>query len=171
MDKRSQTQDRSFAEIQNLVVASMIPILKVADLMMPQLTSNPEAKSLLADAITLMGQVQFNLSLRRRYMIRPTLKKKYHSLYNISMPITSNLFGNEVSKDIKACDSLVAIGKDQSNRNMYYRGRGNSHYQRRGQHSNFNPSDYGSRDISHTNPTEAITVIEGQKTTEFQKSP
>ena len=144
MDKRSQTQDRNFAEIQNLVVASMIPILQVADLMKPQLVSNQEAKTLLADAITLMGQVQFHLSVRRRYMIRPTLKKKYHSLCNISMPITSNLFGDEVSKDIKACDSLVAIGKEQFNRNMYYHGRGNSRYQRRG-HGNFNPSGYGSQ--------------------------
>ena len=111
MDKRSQTLDRSLADIQNLVGSGMTPIIQLAEVLKPQIPGNNEAKTLLADSLTLLGQVQFDLSVRRRYLIRPTLKKKYHSLCNVSMPITTNLFGDEISKDIKTCDSLVAIGK------------------------------------------------------------
>lgn len=56
---------------------------------------------MIADALTLFGQAQYNLSLRRRYMIRPQLKKKYSNLCNINTPITTSLFGDDVQKEIK----------------------------------------------------------------------
>lgn len=61
-------------------------------------------------------------------MIRPNLKKKYHSLCNISTPISTKLFGNDVAKDIKNCDSMSSIGKEQSYmyRQQGFRGRGAS---------------------------------------------
>ena len=34
-------------------------------------------------------------------MIRPNLKKKYHSLCNISTPITTQLFGDDIARDVK----------------------------------------------------------------------
>ena len=139
MDNRSQTLDRSLADIQNFVRSGMTPIIQLAEVLKPQISGNNEAKTLLADSLTLLGQVQFNLSVRRHFLIRPTLKKKYHSLCNVSMPITTNLLGDEISKDIKTCDSLVAIGKEQSYsyRSQSYRGRGR--FQRKGNYG-FNNS-------------------------------
>ena len=79
---------------------------------------------LLSDALTLLGQVQYNLSVRRRYIIRPNLKKKYTSLCNISTPISNQLFGDDIAKEIKNCDSMYGLGKDQGYRMNVYRGRG-----------------------------------------------
>ena len=87
----------------------------------------------IADALTVMGQVQFNLSVRRRYLIRPNLKKKYFGLCNISTPVTTKLFGDNISKDTKNCDSMsyMYLGKDQYGYKGP-RGRGNRFPYRRG---------------------------------------
>lgn len=148
LDKRAQSQDRGIVDIQNLVASGMTPIIKLAEILKPHIVANNEAKTLLSDALTLMGQVQYNLSIRRRYMIRPNLKKKYHSLCNISTPISTKLFGNDVAKDIKNCDSVSSIGKEQSYmyRQQGFRGRGASRYPRRGYgntYSGYGGSGYG----------------------------
>jgi len=137
MDRRSQSLDRGIVETQNLVAAGITPIIKLAETLKQHISSNPEAKSMISDALVMLGQVQYSLSVKRRYMIRPVLKKKYHSLCNVSMPISDKLFGDDVSKCIKACDSMAFIGKDQGfqgNRNLGMRGRGtyNNRLQRRG---------------------------------------
>ena len=38
-------------------------------------------------------------------MIRPHLKKKYSTLCNLNTPVTSFLFGVDVQKEIKKCDT------------------------------------------------------------------
>ncbi|MCG7879446.1 MAG: hypothetical protein N0C90_24410 [Candidatus Thiodiazotropha endolucinida] len=136
LDKRAQTQDKGLQDIQNLVATGLTPIIKLAEVLKPQIMTNNEAKTLLSDSLTLLGQVQYNLSIRHRYFIRPNLKKKYHSLCSITTPITDKLFGDDISKDIKNCDSLSSLGKDQSYRP--YRGRG-GRFPRRG----YNNYGYG----------------------------
>lgn len=66
-----------------------------------------EVKGMVSDLLTVLSQVQYNLSLRRRYLIRPYLKKKYSSICSISMPITIKLFGDDISKEVKTCDVLI----------------------------------------------------------------
>ena len=117
LDKRAQSQDRGIVDIQNLVASRLTPIIKLAEILSPQIGGNKQAKSLLSDSLILLGQVQYHLSVRRRYMIRPNLKKKYHTLCNVSTPISSNLFGDDINRDIKNCDSMVSLGKEQP----YYR--------------------------------------------------
>ena len=75
MDKRAQSQDRGLVDIQNLVATGMISIIKLVEVLRPQLQGNAEVRTLIADALTLMGQIQFNMSVKRRYLIRPNLKK------------------------------------------------------------------------------------------------
>lgn len=112
MPKRAQTYDKSFRDIQSLIATGILPIIKLASLLKPQIKSNVEAKTMIADALTLFGQAQYNLSLRRRYMIRPQLKKKYSNLCNINTPITTSLFGDDVQKEIKKCDTSQTVTKD-----------------------------------------------------------
>ena len=133
LDRRAQSQDRGIVDIQNLVATGITPIIKLAEILTPQISSNKQAKDLLSDSLILLGQVQYNLSARRRYMIRPNLKKKYHSLCNISTPITTQLFGDDIARDVKNCDSMVSLGKDQASfrMNSNFRGR-MGRYPRRG---------------------------------------
>ena len=70
----------------------MTPIINLAEVLKPHIQGNKEAKTRTADALTVMRQVQFNLSVRRHYLIRPNLKKKYFGLCNISTLLTTKLF-------------------------------------------------------------------------------
>ena len=127
LNKRTQGYDKAFSDIKNLVAAGMTSVIQLADIVKYQISSNSEAKDLITNIITLMGQVQFNLSLRRRYMIRPQLKKKYSNLCNINMPITTNLFGDDIARDIKNCDTGISVAKENYSNfnNIPIRGRGN----------------------------------------------
>ena len=69
LDKRARSYDRAFMEIQNLTSFSMVPVIKLAETLKPHIMANPEAKTMLSEIITLIGQIQYNLSLRRRYQI------------------------------------------------------------------------------------------------------
>ena len=107
--------------------------------------SNEKAWTLISDSITLLGQAQFNLSLRRRYMIRPSLKKKYANLCNINTPISTFLFGDDVHKEIKKCDTGMSITRDQYfnvPQHMNLRGRARG---RAGPYRGSNYQGYGGR--------------------------
>lgn len=142
LDKRVHTQDRGLAEIQNIVATAMVPVIKLAE-NLKSAALNQGTKTLLSDTLTLLGQVQYNISVKRRYSIRPHLKKKYFGLCNISMPITKNLFGDDVSKEIKSCDSMAYIAKDsQYGSYKPWRGRGTNRPFRRGYSGNYRFQPY-----------------------------
>ena len=44
-------------------------------------------------------------------MIRPYLKKKYSPLCNITTPITNQLFGDDLSKEMKKCETSVSVAR------------------------------------------------------------
>ncbi|KAL4216510.1 hypothetical protein ACF0H5_024233 [Mactra antiquata] len=110
--------------------------------------ANPEAKTMLSEVITIIGQIQYSLSLRRRYQIRAALKKKSANICNMNIPIISFLFGDNVAKDIKACDDGVSLAKEKYGyHNQQSRDRGNWRY-KRGQ-TRYNP--YSQSSGKHVN--------------------
>ena len=139
ISRRAQTYDKAFQDIQTLIAVGLVPIIKLTKIMKGKLSE--EAQDAITDSITLLGQAQFNLSIRRRYMIRPHLKKKYSALCNIATPVTSQLFGDDLNKEIKKCDTTVAVGRNSdygrfgqySDRGQFRgRGRGRGNYHPRG---------------------------------------
>ena len=139
LDRKAHANDKVMVDIQNLVATGFSPVIKLAELIKGQIS--PEGKKLVSDILTILGQIQYNLSIRRRYMIRPCLKKKYTSLCQVSMPITTKLFGDDISKEIRNCDSLYSLGNTYGyQRGPYSRGRGigysqSGRFQRRGSYS------------------------------------
>ena len=127
--KKAQTYDRFLRDIQTLLATGMIPVIKLSKLLSSQISKNSDAKTLISDAIILLGQAQFNLSLRRRYMICPFLKKKHSNLCSLNTPVTSSLFGDDVQKEIKKCDTSMTVAKDQY-QISYYSNYGNSYNHR-----------------------------------------
>ena len=114
LDSRAQTQDKTIQGTQHLVATGMTPIIKLAEVIKPQIRNSPQAKTLLSDALTLLGQVHFNLPIMRRYYIGPNLRRKYHSLYNISTKITDKLFGDDISKESKVVSLKMVSARTTS---------------------------------------------------------
>ena len=113
LGKRGQTNDRLLVDIQNIVAAEMVAIVKLASVLKQHITGNKEAKGILSDLITLTGQTQFSLSLRRRHMCRPYLDKKYSGLCNINVPLTTHLFGDDIAKEVKNCEAGFSLARER----------------------------------------------------------
>ena len=65
LNKRAQSYYKCFSDIQNLVATSTVPVIKLFEVVKPHIAGNQVAKTLFSDIITMMGQVQYNLSLHR----------------------------------------------------------------------------------------------------------
>jgi hypothetical protein len=91
------------------------------------------------DALALLGHANYHLSLRRRELLKPFLKKEYASLCSSQTAVSALLFGEELQTQLTAIRasnriSNTAIHPDQrsggpsganlSNRNWRF-GRGN----------------------------------------------
>ncbi|WAR20011.1 hypothetical protein MAR_001849 [Mya arenaria] len=139
MNKGGHLNDKLMVDIQNLVAAGIGSVLKLVNLLKDQSLST-ESKGVLSDTLTILGQTQYNLSMRRRYMIRPSLKKKYAGLCNLSTEVTKKLFGDHIDKEIKSCETLSSIGKDSyPQRGTFARGRGRFQQRRGGYGSYYQP--------------------------------
>lgn len=64
-----------------------------------------------ADAMALLGHACHELSMRRRYALRPHLPKHLTGLCNESVPITSQLFGDNLTASIKEIKELDKLSR------------------------------------------------------------
>lgn len=159
LDKRTRTYDRLFQDIQSLLSSGIVPILKLVQVLKQSLMTNEEAKELISDSLTLLGQAQFNLSVRRRYLLKPNLDQKYKNLCSINMPVTTQLFGDDIAKEVKNCETSLNLGKMRPQQSFqpnffprggfrgrfprnFNRGRGNVRYMPYGQAPAFNPRGF-----------------------------
>ena len=61
------------------------------------------------DAIALLGHGSFKLNMFRREQIKPELKKEYRSLCSSTIPVTNELFGEDLSKAAKEVEEKNKI--------------------------------------------------------------
>ena len=64
------------------------------------------------DALALLGHLQYELSLKRREVIKPSLKKEYAALCSTNVPVTSLLFGDDLQQqlnNIKASNKISQV--------------------------------------------------------------
>ena len=98
--------------------------------------SSPRIKRM---ALCLAAAV-FEMNMLRRELIKPGLPEKFLPLCKISIPVTENLFGDELSKSIKDIDEMNKITGKMARQHRYApygirgRGRGNNqqHFLARG---------------------------------------
>ena len=86
LDKRAQYNDIQFQDMQKTLSAGIVPLLKLA----PEITKMPNdiqstVKSLLSDAIALLGTTLHKLSVKRRLLVKPMLNKVYTSMCHQDM--------------------------------------------------------------------------------------
>ena len=63
------------------------------------------------DAIAILGHASYEMSLRRRDLIQPSLNKDYTSLSSQQIPVTSLLYGEDLQTSLTAIRSSNKLGK------------------------------------------------------------
>ncbi|KAJ8041498.1 hypothetical protein HOLleu_12329 [Holothuria leucospilota] len=96
----------------------------------------------LFDAMSLLAQANSQLNLARRELIKTDLSKAFKHLCSAAVPITTQLFGDDVSKHVKEIAETRKMGFKIANRGTFTRsrpygqssgrGRGRGHFLSRG---------------------------------------
>ena len=106
-----QRQDLKFFAVQKALASAGSALAKLNSQWDTILTSQ-------IDALALLGHANFQLSLRRREMLKPFLKQEYASLCSSQTAVSSLLFGDELQTQLAAIRasnriSNTAIGPDR----------------------------------------------------------
>ena len=81
------------------------------------------------DSLTMLNQASYEISLKRKQYIKSVIKPEYHGLCVSSSNITSQLFGDDLAKDIKESDIKKRLSNVKPRSNTYgYNTRSNYHY-------------------------------------------
>ena len=117
------------------------------------------------DALALLGHRQYELSLKRREAIRPSLKKEYAALCSQNVPVTSLLFGNDFQQQLNNIKASNKISQASGNVNKLqkadYKGsfsgsgkhRPSDQYYKRSFHSQHNWRNRGEKSKNFKSPS------------------
>ena len=97
-----------------------------------------EMVSFHTDALVLLGHSQYELSLKRREAIKPSLKKEYAALCSLNVPITSLLFGDDLQQQLNNIKASNRISQVSTNVNKPHKAGYNGSSSNSGKHR---PSD------------------------------
>lgn len=132
-----KSQDLRLANVQQTIVKATVALTEATD----RITKgNFEGKqkiiSSLTDSLALLGHATYDLSLRRRDIMRPSINKELRALCSQQIPVTEFLFGDDVQgslKTIKECNNIasstVTQGSDYKHKPSYS---GAGHYRPQG---------------------------------------
>ena len=124
----SQTCDKKMQNIEKTLVKAATILTKVVDKMAKLDTDeNSEVLDNCNDTIALLGHANRQINLARRDFMKPDLDANYVHLCAQSMPYTSYLFGDDVSKAAKDIEDTRKIGSrlgGYQGRPFYRGGRG-----------------------------------------------
>jgi hypothetical protein len=99
-----KTLDTSLQKCQKLLVASLCAIIQATA------KATDELKIPLTHAIVLALSANWEFNQKRRDLLRPHLNSRYSALCNPSTPITTELFGDDIGKEIDEVTKTSRLG-------------------------------------------------------------
>lgn len=98
----SRAGDSAVQDVQKVMGLAVSPLISVYQMLSgTSELSIAEAKKLIMDSMTLICNAHFELSIRRRYLIKRFLKRRFHQLCAPSNPVGETLFGSELTQKLK----------------------------------------------------------------------
>ena len=91
----TRTTDGSMQRCQKLFISAIYAIIDACA------SSTDQIRTVLTHALVLALSGNRELNLRRRELLRPQLNSQYAALCNPSIPITTELFGDNITKEIE----------------------------------------------------------------------
>ena len=136
---RTKIQDKRLQNQQKALVSASAIITKLFDKLVaakgnPNNLQIPEMLSHANKSLMLLGDINFNMNMFRRNLMKPELKENYKKLCSESVPFTSELFGEDLAKLAKEIGETAKISHQMKAANNFKqsgaRGRGTD-YRRR----------------------------------------
>ena len=116
MTPSPRSQDVKLQKVQTNLIAGVSAVVKSVDKLLDLPDINDEIIRGLVDGISLFAMANREVNLRRREHIRPELNQSYRHLCSSSLPVTSELFGDDVSKQVKELTEVNRVGRRISGR-------------------------------------------------------
>lgn len=110
--KSSKEMDKSFQTTQRYLNQGLVPLVMLMNKMLK--TENTEDFRLARDAFQLLAYAHRDMSNLRRQLIKSVVADKYKQLCNDSTPVTDNLLGDELEKQVKTVDEMRKVGQNMS---------------------------------------------------------
>ena len=109
--KTNKEQDRVYQTAQKYLNQGLIPLVQLIDNLLKNQNSENNFR-LARDSLQLVAYAHRDLSNLRRQKLKVAVADKYKPLCNDSTPLTDNLLGDELEKQIKTLDDMRKVGKD-----------------------------------------------------------
>lgn len=115
--------DAAVQDVQKLIGLAATPLLTILQMLSSRDKLDvKEAKKLLMDSLTLICNSHFELSIRRRYLLKRFLKRRFHQLCLPSNPIGETLFGSELTQKLKEIGESSRIMENHTKGSFVNRG-------------------------------------------------
>jgi len=109
-----RSQDLKFQKVQTSVVKGMTTLARVTDAILKRVNEINGGKVLAQEAIdslSLLAHANTELNNRRKELIKPDLHTDYKHLCSASTTVTAELFGDDLSKQVKDISEVNRVGR------------------------------------------------------------
>ena len=120
MDLRSANTQNIVSKVGTIIAKCTDNLLKAREKDAKKIDLD-EMVSSHTDALALLGHSQYELSLKRREAIRPSLKKEYAALCSPNVPVTSLLFGDDLQQQLNNIKASNKISQVSANVNKSHK--------------------------------------------------
>ncbi|XP_031574346.1 uncharacterized protein LOC116308113 [Actinia tenebrosa] len=141
LSQNTKATDRAFQKSQQYFITAMYAMMSACE------KATGEMKSVLAHSLVLALAGNRELNLRRWESLRPELNSQFASLCNPTTPITDQLFGDDIGKEIDEVNKANRLSKKMSSKRGSRKGYHpyNSQSRQRSSSSSRDGRAYGSR--------------------------
>ncbi|CAC5387780.1 unnamed protein product [Mytilus coruscus] len=122
LDRKTKSSNLGLQNLQRLLAYGVIPVITLAGILK---TKKPDIKLMreaVSKAMTVLCNTHFELSVKRKLMLKPYIDRKFHQLCNKIEEIGTNLFGDEIGKKLNQINEVNKINKNVSGRGYSNRG-------------------------------------------------
>ncbi|XP_046336947.2 uncharacterized protein LOC124118745 isoform X1 [Haliotis rufescens] len=98
--KPTQVKDEMLQDVERWLALGLIPIIRLICIFGTCAQSAKEVRCMTSDALTVLGYVCRNMSIKRRLLMRNALNKKYAVLCRTSNCVSDYIFGGNLAKDL-----------------------------------------------------------------------
>lgn len=126
-----QQRDRTLQDAQRILGLSIVPMINLAEMFKTNKLEMKKAKKCVSDAITFACNAMYELNVRRRFISRPFVQKKFQQLCAATTPIEEKtLYPSDITKRMKEITDASKINRQLTgyprNISKNYRGRMNN---------------------------------------------